>query len=102
MVRNSSGTFSVPLSGSCDRSFRFFGSSVLAFLRHCYYTYDLVACVCSPAFKAPKDPLRSGLGAALAGRLVRQTEQDGLKWDLLKQVLRVRTLLSGIGWLDLS
>lgn len=42
--------------------------------------------------QAPKDPLRHGLGAALAGRLVRQTDQDGLKWDLLKQVLRVRTL----------
>eukprot|EP00752_Nemacystus_decipiens_P011276 g10020.t3 len=42
-------------------------------------------------FTAPKDPLRGGLGAALAGRLARQTDQDGLKWDLLKQVLRAIT-----------
>lgn len=44
-------------------------------------------------FQAPKDPLRRGLGAALAGRLAEQTDQDGLKWHLLKQVLRVRALL---------
>lgn len=59
-------------------------------------------CVLLLFIKAPKDPLRGGLGAALAGRLVRQTNQDGLKWDLLKQVLRVRAPLSGLAWLGLA
>lgn len=42
--------------------------------------------------QASKDPLRHGLTAALAGKLVRQTDHDGLKWDLLKQVLKVRSI----------
>ncbi|CBJ31437.1 hypothetical protein Esi_0256_0006 [Ectocarpus siliculosus] len=42
-------------------------------------------------FTASKDPLRHGLTAALSGKLVRQTDHDGLKWDLLKQVLKVIT-----------
>ncbi|CAM9905961.1 unnamed protein product [Ectocarpus sp. 12 AP-2014] len=42
-------------------------------------------------FTASKAPLRHGLTAALAGKLVRQTDHDGLKWDLLKQVLKVIT-----------
>ncbi|CAM9989688.1 unnamed protein product [Scytosiphon promiscuus] len=42
-------------------------------------------------FVAPKDPLRHGLHAALAAKLVQQTELDGLKWYLLKQILKVIT-----------
>ncbi|CAM9635157.1 unnamed protein product, partial [Hapterophycus canaliculatus] len=42
-------------------------------------------------FTAPKNPLRHGLHAALAKRLVRQTELDGLKWYLLRQILKVIT-----------
>lgn len=40
--------------------------------------------------QAPKDPLKHGLTAALEAKLIRQTDQDGLKWSLLKQVLKVR------------
>lgn len=58
----------------------------------------LLGCVPLFVLQAPKDPLRHGLGAALARRLVRQTDQDGLKWDLLKQVLRVRDLRSVLTW----
>lgn len=70
-------------------------------------TYDPGGLFASFYFQARKDSLRHGLGAALAGRLVRQTDQDGLKWHLLKQVLRVRALLFfafwlGIIWLDLT
>lgn len=48
---------------------------------------------CRCISQAPKDPLRHGLHAALANKLVRQTELDGLKWHLLKQILRVSVVM---------
>ena len=39
--------------------------------------------------QAPKDPLKRGWKPALDVKMTRQTEEDGLKWSLLKQVLKV-------------
>lgn len=49
------------------------------------------------ALKAPKDPLSHGWKGALEERLVKQTEQDGLKWSLLKQILKVRNVITWAG-----
>lgn len=40
--------------------------------------------------QAPKGSLRYGVEVALEAKLERQTEEDGLKWSLLKQILKVR------------
>lgn len=44
--------------------------------------------------QAAKDPLTHCWTGALEDRLVRQTERDGLKWSLLKQILKVRCALA--------
>lgn len=39
--------------------------------------------------QASKESLRCGVSKALEAKLVQQTEDDGLKWSLLKQILKV-------------
>lgn len=42
-----------------------------------------------PGAQAPNESLRLGVKEALEERVLQQTQEDGLKWNLLKQILKV-------------